>query len=157
MNNELKALIYCTMIGSLLKEFDGDAHVEAIEDLKSTVGSFIRSRSHQKKKNGKLIPVRQRPMRKVYIEAVTIGDQIWQNSIDEYKGKDFAIEIYSTINGLWSKEADLLSKMAGITEKKMDRFMLTCEQDHTTESEQRAYEIAEHLTNYLNSYKTGSF
>lgn len=152
MKPETKAIVYATMLGTLLKEFTGEESISPIEELKSTVGSFLRSRSHQKKRNGKLIPVRQRPIRKVYVEAVTIGDACWNKAIDHFKDKKLAIEIYSTIVAIWSSEAELMEKMVGISEKKMNAFMATCEQDHETVTELNAYEIAKFLTDEVQKY-----
>jgi len=135
MNNNLKtSIIYASMIGSLLNEYEPKENNSSINELKKQLRKFMQKRSKTNTSE--------------FLQSLKIGNEVWIKSIDHFKENSYLIEAVSLVVALWSRQAETLAKFCNLTEKRIDAFALQNMSDnHTLESEQNSYTVA----NYLNS------
>lgn len=132
MTNLHKAIIYASMFGSILSEFDKSP--KAIMDIRVQVKKFMYKRS--------------RTNRKEYVEAVTIGHKVWSDAINYYAEKNLKIDSFALVVALWSDQAELLARFVNLTQKRMDRFSLINDND-LLDAELDAYEVADYINKLI--------
>ena len=132
MTNLHKAIIYASMFGSILSEFDKSP--KAIMDIRVQVKKFMYKRS--------------RTNRKEYVEAVKIGHKVWSDAINHYAEKNLKIDSFALVVALWSDQAELLARFVNLTQKRMDRFSLINDNDLLV-AELDAYEVADYINKLI--------
>lgn len=135
MNNLQTAIIYVSMVDSLIKEFAPQESNNAINDIKRVTTKFLKQR--------------QRTNAKMFIEAILTANTAWTNSIKYFAEKNYKIDVYSLINGLWVDQEEIILKYTNLTEKRVAKFLLSSDDLHTYESEKQAYEVSSYLTDQL--------
>lgn len=133
MNNIQTAIIYSSMLGSILNEFEKSP--KAIMDLKMQVKKFMFKRSRTNKKK--------------FIEAIHEGQKVWNDAINHYAKQNMKIDSFAIIVALWSSQSELLSKFVNLTQKRIDRFSLINDSE-LLEAELDAYAVASYINNTVN-------
>lgn len=84
-----RALIYGSMIGSILMEYE-EPRPEPVEIIVKRINGMMEKYSAGK-------------YRKQYIEAVELANRVWAEAIDYFIDKNVAIEAVRTVSALWSE------------------------------------------------------
>lgn len=136
MNNLQVSIIYSSIIGSLLSEFEQSK--KPIEDMKRQVKKFMFKRSRTNKKE--------------FQEAVKQGNKIWVNTIAHFEEAKLSIDVFSTVIALWSSQADLLARFVNLNENRIERFSMLNDNDRL-DAEMDAYKVAEYLNNEIKAMR----
>ena len=128
MTNLQTAIIYASMLDSILAEFEKSP--QAIMDLKRQVKKFMFKRSRTNKKE--------------FREAILLGHKLWKDSIDHHAEKEMKIDSFALIVALWSSQAELLKKFVNLTERRIERFSLINDNE-LLGAELDAYKVAEYI------------
>jgi len=132
MTNLQIAIIYSSMLGSILNEYDKSP--KAIMDLKRQVKKFLykRARSNQKE----------------FTEAIRIGQKVWVDAINKFAEDEIKIDSFAIIIALWSSEAKTLTKFVNLSEKRMEKFSMANSSDLLS-PELDAYRVAGFINNAI--------
>jgi len=136
MNNLQIAIIYSSLLGSILNEFDKSP--SPIMDLKKQVKKFMFKRSRSNKKE--------------FMEAIHKGQSVWNEALDHYRDSNLKIDSFALIVALWSSQADILGKFVNLTQKRIDRFSLINDSE-LLGAELDAYKVAEHINKLIKGLK----
>jgi hypothetical protein len=133
-----KTIIMASTIGSLMSMYDDCERTKSINKIIARIEKFMRKRYR----------VRQ----KEYVEAVLIGDKVWQDTIDKYKDENekFSIEGIHTVMVLWNEDHVKLSKHVGLTQKVIDAYTKLDDGKQSVDAEMNSYELAEFMIDKIN-------
>lgn len=136
MNNLQIAIVYSSIIGSMLNEFEKTK--KPVEDMKRQVKKFMFRRS--------------RTNRKEFYAAIEVGTNVWQRAIDHFAEQELKIDAFSTIVALWSSNADIFSRFVNLTEKRIEKFSMLNDND-ILDAELSGYKVAEYLSKIIKENK----
>ena len=128
MNNLQVSIIYASIIGSILNEFEQTK--KPVEEMKRQIKKFMFKRS--------------RTNTKEFMEAVRNGNEIWANTVDYFAEEKLSIDAFSTIVALWSSQAELLTRFVNLSENRIERFSMLNDNDRL-DAEMDAYKVAQYL------------
>lgn len=129
MNNLQIAIIYSSIIGTILSEFETSN--KTITILKKRIKKFMFSRSRTNKKD--------------FLEAVRKGEEVWGDAINHFAKEKINIDAFSTIIAVWSSQAEILERFVHLSEKNIEKFSLLNSNDRL-DAEMNGYKVAEYLT-----------
>lgn len=132
MTNLKIAIIYSSIIGSILSEFEKDK--KPVQDLKRQVKKFMYKRSRTNTKDFK--------------EAIKRGEEVWTATLEEYKTGNVKIDAFYIIVALWSSHSELLAKFVNLSEKRIERFCMLNDSE-LLKAEQDAYKVASFINNMI--------
>lgn len=132
MNNLQVAIIYSSVIGAMLAEFEDTK--KPLVEMKRQVKKFMYKRS--------------RTNTNEFNEAIMQGNEIWTKAIDNFAEKNLSIDAFSTIIAIWSSQSELLSRFVNLTEKRVERFSMLNDNDNL-DAEMNGYIVARYLNNEI--------
>lgn len=134
MNNLQTAIIYASIIGTILSEFETSN--KTITILKKRIKKFMFSRSRTNKKD--------------FLEAVRKGEEVWGDAINHFAKEKISIDAFSTIIAVWSSQAELLARMVNLSEKRVEKFSMLNSNDRL-DAELNGYKVAEYITGSISN------
>ena len=136
MTNLQISIIYASMIGSILNEFDQSK--SPIEEIKRQIKKFMFKRSRTNTID--------------FTAAIKAGNKIWVDAIDHFTKENLSIDAFAVVVACWSSHADYLAKHVNLTQKRIDRFSMLNDSERY-EAERDAYVVAKYLNDKIKILK----
>jgi len=128
MNNLQIAIIYSSMLGSILNEFDKSPR--AVMEIRKRIKKFMYKRARSNNKE--------------FTEAIKRGDSVWRETLEFFRKQELKIDSFALIVALWSSNSGTMEKFVNISQAKMDKFCMLNDND-LLNAELDAYKVAEYL------------
>ena len=135
-----KAIIYASMVGSLLNQYEDDEITYTVACMKRNIGLMLRSAEMTNPS--------------IYVKAIMTGDRIWKESLDYWAAQNKKIEIIHTVAVLYDESSTEFNRLCKVTDKMMDRFVVEGAGTHNTSVDVQAdsSDVALFLVNKVREY-----
>lgn len=132
MTEVQRAIILVSMIGTLLEEYKEDELTPAIKELRDVCQRFMEKQSGVEmeiqfdwRRNRVMKPRINKKRHERFLEAVKIGDRIWQGGLDRYASQSVTIDAVSTIMALYEFAPEILHKHARLSRERIEAYRMS--------------------------------
>ena len=103
-----KAVIYASMIGSILSEYEDDEITYTVASMKTNITLMLKSASMTNIM--------------LYTKYIAISEDVWRSSLNKFSTANKKIEIIRVVAVLYDEAKSELNRLCKITDKMIDRF-----------------------------------
>ena len=128
-----KAILYVSILGSILNEYTYQESNRAIFELKAKIAKFMKQRKRTNPKD--------------YVKAVMHGKEVWCKAMEATSNA--RVTGVHLIMAIWENEEQLLSRMANLSEKRMNAFGRLDDGKHELEAEHNAFDVGQKLVSFI--------
>lgn len=125
------AIIYASIIGTILNEYDHSEQTNAINQIRSDVRKLMSSRSKSNHKE--------------WHEAVMLADEAWKKAINHFVKHKLSIEAIRAVANIYAAAPDELKKYANITQKKIDKLERSAKEGTGFQIENNSHIVSDYL------------
>ncbi len=131
-----KAIIYGSVMGSILNEYSHKEQTKAINQIRADIRKMMssRSRTNYKELHG----------------AIMIADRAWKRAIDHFAAKNISIEAIRTTANLYAAAPEELKRFANITQKKIDALERSADHSTSLDVEMSSHEVSDYIIGAVN-------
>ena len=103
-----KALIYSSLIGTILNEYEEQERTRAMKSILANIGKFLL--------------ITKRKQASLYFEALKISSKAWEDAIDHFEHSDKRIEGVTAINEFYGQAGDHIRRYAKVSPEMIYQF-----------------------------------
>ena len=103
-----KAIIYASMIGSILNEYEGNEITYTVASMKKNIEIMLKSANMT---NAML-----------YVKYIAISEDVWRSSLNKFAATNHKIEIIRIVAVLYDEAKSEMNRLCKITDKMIERF-----------------------------------